>query len=66
MSLFLELMVIRWVPSVMKMVAYYAKFMLISSFLELYYLIRKASANPISKHHQQLDGKSLQLTERND
>jgi hypothetical protein len=34
-SLFLELMVIRWVPSVVRLVAYYANLMLISSFLGL-------------------------------
>src|SRR2546423_218014 len=34
-ALFLELMVIRWVPSTMRFVAYYANLMLISSFLGL-------------------------------
>jgi hypothetical protein len=34
-SLFLELMVIRWVPSILVLVAYYANFLLISSFLGL-------------------------------
>jgi hypothetical protein len=34
-ALFLELMVIRWVPSILRFVAYYANFMLISSFLGL-------------------------------
>jgi hypothetical protein len=34
-GLFLELMVIRWVPSVVRLVAYYANLMLISSFLGL-------------------------------
>jgi hypothetical protein len=34
-SLFLELMVIRWVPSEVRLVAYYANLMLISSFLGL-------------------------------
>src|SRR5687768_14293089 len=34
-ALFLELMVIRWAPSVVRMVAYYANLMLISSFLGL-------------------------------
>jgi hypothetical protein len=34
-SLFLELMVIRWAPSVVRLVAYYANLMLISSFLGL-------------------------------
>lgn len=34
-ALFLELMVIRWVPAVVRMVAYYANLMLISSFLGL-------------------------------
>jgi spermine/spermidine synthase len=33
LSLFLELMVIRWVPGSIKLVAYYANLMLISSFL---------------------------------
>src|ERR1043165_4831442 len=32
-SLFLELMVIRWVPGAVRLVAYYANLMLISSFL---------------------------------
>ncbi len=32
-ALFLELMVIRWVPSVVRLVAYYANLMLLSSFL---------------------------------
>ncbi|MCX6985133.1 MAG: hypothetical protein NT118_10350 [Lentisphaerae bacterium] len=35
LALFLELMVIRWAPSVVRMVAYYANLMLISSFLGL-------------------------------
>jgi predicted membrane-bound spermidine synthase len=35
MALFLELMVIRWVPGSIKLVAYYANLMLISSFLGL-------------------------------
>ena len=35
LSLFLELLLIRWVPSVMRIVAYYANLMLISSFLGL-------------------------------
>jgi hypothetical protein len=34
-ALFLELMMIRWVPAVVRMVAYYANLMLISSFLGL-------------------------------
>jgi hypothetical protein len=34
-ALFLELMVIRWVPSVVTLVAYYANLMLLSSFLGL-------------------------------
>src|SRR5262245_14154191 len=34
-ALFLELMVIRWVPAVIRLVAYYANLMLISSFLGL-------------------------------
>src|SRR5882757_1137828 len=34
-SLFLELMVIRWVPSQVRLVAYYANLMLVSSFLGL-------------------------------
>src|SRR5215210_8066856 len=34
-ALFLELMLIRWVPSVLRLVAYYANLMLISSFLGL-------------------------------
>lgn len=34
-ALFLELMIIRWVPSVVEVVAYYANLMLISSFLGL-------------------------------
>ena len=34
-ALFLELMLIRWVPAVVKIVAYYANLMLISSFLGL-------------------------------
>ena len=34
-ALFLELMVIRWVPSMVRFVAYYANLMLISSFLGL-------------------------------
>jgi MFS family permease len=34
-ALFLELMVIRWVPSVVRLVAYYANLMLLSSFLGL-------------------------------
>ena len=34
-ALFLELMVIRWVPSMLRFVAYYANLMLISSFLGL-------------------------------
>ncbi len=34
-SLFLELMLIRWVPAVVRLVAYYANLMLISSFLGL-------------------------------
>ena len=35
LALFLELMLIRWVPAVAKVVAYYANLMLISSFLGL-------------------------------
>ena len=35
LALFLELMLIRWVPAVAKIVAYYANLMLISSFLGL-------------------------------
>ena len=35
LALFLELMVIRWAPSVVRMVAYYANLLLISSFLGL-------------------------------
>src|SRR6516165_9266105 len=34
-ALFLELMVIRWVPSEVRLVAYYANLMLVSSFLGL-------------------------------
>ena len=34
-ALFLELMVIRWVPSAVRLVAYYANLMLLSSFLGL-------------------------------
>jgi len=34
-ALFLEMMVIRWVPSVVQLVAYYANLMLLSSFLGL-------------------------------
>src|SRR5271168_3145875 len=34
-ALFLEMMVIRWVPSVVFLVAYYANLMLLSSFLGL-------------------------------
>src|SRR3954453_533720 len=34
-ALFLELMVIRWAPSVVRLVAYYGNLMLISSFLGL-------------------------------
>src|SRR4051794_3095593 len=34
-ALFLELMVIRWSPSVVRLVAYYGNLMLISSFLGL-------------------------------
>ena len=33
LSLFLELMVIRWVPGSVRLVAYFANLMLISSFL---------------------------------
>ncbi len=33
LSLFLELMMIRWVPGAVRLVAYYANLMLISSFL---------------------------------
>ena len=35
LALFLELMMIRWVPSVVHLVAYYANLLLISSFLGL-------------------------------
>ena len=35
MALFLELMFIRWAPSIVRLVAYYANLMLISSFLGL-------------------------------
>lgn len=35
LALFLELMIIRWAPSVVRLVAYYANLMLISSFLGL-------------------------------
>lgn len=35
LALFLELMVIRWAPSVVRLIAYYANLMLISSFLGL-------------------------------
>jgi SAM-dependent methyltransferase len=35
LALFLELMVIRWAPAVVRLVAYYANLMLISSFLGL-------------------------------
>jgi hypothetical protein len=35
LALFLELMFIRWVPSIIQMVGYYANLMLISSFLGL-------------------------------
>ena len=34
-ALFLELMMIRWVPAVIRLVAYYSNLMLISSFLGL-------------------------------
>jgi hypothetical protein len=34
-ALFLEMMVIRWVPSIVQFVAYYANIMLLSSFLGL-------------------------------
>ena len=34
-SLFLELLLIRWVPSVIRIVAYYGNLMLMSSFLGL-------------------------------
>src|SRR5471032_2642650 len=34
-ALFLEMMVIRWVPSVVKLIAFYANLMLLSSFLGL-------------------------------
>src|SRR5215475_2056742 len=34
-ALFMELMVIRWVPAEVRLVAYYANLMLISSFLGL-------------------------------
>lgn len=34
-SLFLELMIIRWIPAVIRLAAYYANLMLISSFLGL-------------------------------
>src|ERR1700758_2766936 len=34
-ALFLELMVIRWEPAVVRLIAYYANLMLISSFLGL-------------------------------
>ena len=32
-TLFLELMIIRWVPASIRLIAYYANLMLISSFL---------------------------------
>jgi len=35
LALFLELMVIRWEPAVVRLIAYYANLMLISSFLGL-------------------------------
>jgi len=35
LALFLELMVIRWAPAVVRMIAYYANLILISSFLGL-------------------------------
>lgn len=35
LSLFLELLIIRWVPSIVQLVAYYSNVMLISSFLGL-------------------------------
>jgi hypothetical protein len=35
LALFLELMVIRWAPAVVRLIAYYANLMLISSFLGL-------------------------------
>jgi hypothetical protein len=35
LALFLELMVIRWSPAVVRLIAYYANLMLISSFLGL-------------------------------
>src|ERR1022692_2431714 len=35
LALFLELMVIRWAPSVVRLIAYYANLLLISSFLGL-------------------------------
>ena len=45
-SLFLELMLIRWVPAVVRLVAYYANLMLISSFLGLgLVLIGRATVN---------------------
>src|SRR3954464_2847026 len=34
-ALFLEMMVIRWVPSLVKLIAFYANLMLLSSFLGL-------------------------------
>jgi hypothetical protein len=37
LSLFLELLLIRWVPSLVRVVAYYGSLMLISSFLGLGY-----------------------------
>lgn len=35
LALFLELLIIRWVPSVVRIVAYYGNVMLLSSFLGL-------------------------------
>ena len=35
LALFLELMVIRWAPAVVRLIAYYANLILISSFLGL-------------------------------
>ena len=35
LSLFLELLLIRWVPSIIRIVAYYGNLMLLSAFLGL-------------------------------
>ena len=50
-ALFLEMMVIRWVPSVVKLIAFYANLMLLSSFLGL-----GAGAMSARKPHWKLFG----------